>query len=84
MVNRLLGGISDLKVTVTNNSDYLVDIVKVKITYIKAGGDIYKEEMLYFSQLPAHSAKTLDAPKSDRGTSAKINTQSITCAAINM
>lgn len=37
MVNRLLGGISDLRITVTNNFDYLVDIVKV--TYIKADGN---------------------------------------------
>jgi archaellum component FlaF (FlaF/FlaG flagellin family) len=84
MVNRLLGGITDLRVTVTNNSDYLVDIVKVKVTYIKADGDTYKEEMLYFSQLDAHSTKTLDAPNSDRGTKVSISRESLTCSALQL
>jgi len=84
MVNRLFGGIHDLRVTVTNNSDYLVDIVKVKVSYIKADGGLYKEESLYFSQLAPHSVQTLDAPNSDRGTIVHINQESLTCAAIKL
>ncbi|MES2275979.1 MAG: hypothetical protein V4592_08150 [Bacteroidota bacterium] len=82
MVNRLFGGISDLKVTVTNNSAYLVDIVKVKVTYIKADGGVYKEEMLYFNQLGAHSTQTLDAPNSNRGTRVRIARESLVCSAL--
>ncbi len=84
MVNRLFGGISGLRITVTNNSDYLVDIVKVKVTYIKADGDLYKEELLYFNRLDEHSTQTLDAPESDRGTSVRITTESLSCAALQI
>jgi len=84
MVNRLLGGISDLRITVTNNSGYLVDIVRVKVTYIKANGAIYKNEVLYFNQLGAHSTQTLNAPNSDRGTKVQITTESLTCTALQL
>lgn len=84
MVNQLFGGISDLRITVTNNSDYLVDIVKVKVSYIKANGALYKEEKLYFNQLGAHSTQTLDAPKSNRGTKVSIETESLTCTALQI
>lgn len=83
-VNRLLGGIKDLRLTVTNNSDYILDIVTVKISYIKADGGLYKDEVLYFNHLNAHSTMTLDAPDSDRGTSVTIGTPTISCAALNL
>jgi serine/threonine-protein kinase len=84
MVNRVLGGIKDLKVTVTNNSDYLVDMVRVKVTYFKADGDIYKTEMLYYNHLNPRSTQTLNAPDSDRGIKVAIAQQSFTCAALDI
>ncbi|WP_448698107.1 hypothetical protein ACFGVR_14895 [Mucilaginibacter sp. AW1-3] len=84
MVNRLFGGITDLRVTVTNNSDYLVDIVKVKVSYIKADGGLYKDEVLYFSKLAPHSVQTQDAPHSDRGIKVQINQESLSCAALQL
>jgi len=84
MVNKLLGGIKGLKVTVTNNSDYLVDIVRVKVTYFKAYGDVYKTETLHFNRLNAHSTQTLDAPDSDRGIKVRIERESFTCAALGI
>lgn len=84
MVNKVLGGIKDLKVTVTNNSEYLVDMVTVKVTYIKADGDIYKTEMLYYNHLNPHSSQTLNAPDSDRGIKVQIAQQSFTCAALDI
>ena len=38
----LLGGIKDLKVIVTNRTDYPLDEVVAKVTYIKANGGIWK------------------------------------------
>lgn len=84
MVNRLFGGISDLRITVTNNSDYLVDMVNVKVSYIKASGGLYKDEMLHFNQIAPHSTQTLNAPNSNRGTKVKISQESLTCTALNI
>jgi hypothetical protein len=84
MVNKLFGGIKGLKITATNNSDYLVDIVRVKVTYLKADGDVYKTEMLYYNHVKPYSTQTLDAPDSDRGTKVQITQESFTCAALDI
>lgn len=83
MVNRILGGIKGLKFTVTNNSDYVMDIVRVKVSYMKADGGLYKEELLYFNHVNAHSTMTLDAPDSDRGVKVDYHLESWTCAALD-
>jgi len=83
-VNELFGGVSDLRITVTNNSDYIADIVKVKISYIKKDGGLYKDEMLYFNKVAPHSTQTQNAPTSDRGTSVKVSTESISCAELGI
>lgn len=83
-VNKLFGGIKDLRLTVVNNSGYLVDMVKVKVSYIKTAGGIYKEEMVYFNRVYPHATMTLNAPESDRGTSVKVEMVSLTCSALNL
>ncbi len=37
-----IGGISDLKITVTNNTDYSMDKVTVKVNYIKTNGELWE------------------------------------------
>jgi len=61
------GGIVDLQVTVTNRSDYPLDLVVVEVQYIQANKKIYKTENLYFRGIGAGSALMQEAPKSSRG-----------------
>jgi hypothetical protein len=66
-----LGGISDLKITVINPTDYMLNRVRVKVTYIKANGGIYDTKMKDFYGIRPKSAETLKMPDSKRGTSVK-------------
>lgn len=64
----LLGGISDVYVTVNNNWEYPLDKVEIEVTYIRASGDTYKTEVVEFSSIPPYEKITKKAPNSDRGT----------------
>jgi hypothetical protein len=66
-----LGGISGLKITVINPTDYMLNRVRVKVTYIKANGGIYDTKMKDFYGIRPKSAETLKMPDSKRGTSVK-------------
>lgn len=78
-----LGGIQDLQIEVTNNSDYSLDEVKVEFEYIKANGGSYKREEITLTHLPAHSSRTVSGPNSSRGTSVRAKITSITAKDFN-
>jgi hypothetical protein len=69
----LLGGVSGLKVSLTNGSEFLMDVVSVEINYIKANGSIFKTEVLNFSNLKPHTCQTQHAPESKRGSKIECN-----------
>jgi hypothetical protein len=62
-----IGGISDLSLSITNNTDYTLDEVWANVSYVKANGSIYKTETVYFSGIAPHYKQTKRAPNSDRG-----------------
>jgi hypothetical protein len=66
---REIGGISDLSITFTNNTGYLIDDAVVGINYIKANGDVHKTEYVNFKNIRGYTSQTVTAPDSDRGTS---------------
>lgn len=70
---RKIGGISDVVVPIVNKSEYTIDLLRVKIEYVKdkdfASGGIYKTEYLEFKNIKPKTKLTLRAPDSDRGTS---------------
>jgi hypothetical protein len=66
----LLGGIKGLEVTVTNNSDYLVDEAVAKLTYIKANGEVWKTVFVSTYGVHPHESKT--QPVADVGRSKKV------------
>jgi hypothetical protein len=78
--NSLFGGISDCKVTVVNNSDFMLDHVRVVVTYIRKNGNKYKDELVDADHIPAHGQVTLSAPNSNAGMSIDLSVYSITCA----
>jgi hypothetical protein len=71
------GGISNLDVIVSNDTDYTLNEVTVNVDYIKDNGGIYKSEELIFYNVPAHQNVSLSAPDSPRGTSVDLRMDAI-------
>ncbi len=61
------GGISDLQLTISNRSDYPIDLVVVEVQYIQSNKKIFKTENIYFRNINAGAALMEEAPKSSRG-----------------
>ena len=78
------GGISNLDVIVTNNTDYTIDQITVEIDYIKENGGIYTTEYLTFNNISANQNKSLSAPNSNRGLSVNLFKQTITASELNL
>jgi hypothetical protein len=81
---RLIGGISDFKVTVANNTDFSLDMVKVRVAYIKQNGGVYKYEEINFANVSAHSDMTIAAPDSDRGTHIQYEIETISSSQLGI
>lgn len=65
----LLGGISDLDITISNNSLYALDQVAVEIKYFGPEKKLVKTQTLVFNHVPAGKQRTLEAPRTSRGIS---------------
>lgn len=78
------GGISNLDVMVTNNTDYTIDQITVAIDYIKENGGVYTTEYLTFNNIPAYQNKSLSAPDSNRGLSVNLTKLTITASELNL
>ncbi|AEV98414.1 hypothetical protein A4D02_22320 [Niastella koreensis] len=63
----LLGGISDLDITVQNTSSYALDQVAVEIKYFGPEKKLVKSQTLLFNNVPAGKRRTLEAPSTRRG-----------------
>lgn len=79
-----LGGITNLDIIVTNNTEYLLDEVNVNLDYIKDSGEIYKSEIVTIYNIPAKQDKSVSAPESDRGTSVDAKIQTISSKKLHM
>lgn len=78
------GGINGLSITITNNTDYLLDKVLVSVRYIKANGEDWKKETINFTLIPPRTQMTLRAPDSDRETSIDYKIESISSSALGL
>lgn len=63
----VLGGISNLQLTVANNSLYPLDQIEVLINYMNVEKRIVKKQTLVITDVAAGEQKTIDVPKSNRG-----------------
>jgi hypothetical protein len=72
-----IGGISDLEVIITNQTEYMLDEVEVLVSYVKTNGDNFKTETVTVYNIPANSTKSTTAPESNRGTSVNLDIQGI-------
>lgn len=78
-----LGGIKDLSVTVNNRTDYPIDMAVVKVTYIKAGGGVWKTVPVTLYNIPAHDTKEHAMPDVNRGKKVKVSIQKIISKKMN-
>lgn len=78
------GGISNLDIIVTNNTDFTIDEITVAIAYIKKNDGVFKTKYLTFNNIPPKQNKSLSAPDSNRGLSVKLTKQSITSTDLNL
>lgn len=79
-----LGGISNLKISVTNSTDYLLDNVKVKVIYIKANGAVWDSKMVDFNMLDPQTKSTIKVGDTERGTSVEYEIVSIKSNALGL
>lgn len=84
---RRIGEISDVVIPLVNKSEYTLDLVRVKIDYVKdkdfASGGVYKTEYLDFKNIKPKTKMTMRAPDSDRGTSIKIYITKVNSGVLN-
>lgn len=67
--NSTFGGIDNVQVTVSNNSDFKINEVTISLMYIKKNGDLYDTKSVTLSNIAAHQQKTVQGPDSKRGMS---------------
>lgn len=79
-----LGGISDLKITVNNTTDYTLDKVHIKITYIKANGSIWETRYEDYFSIKPNSSVTHNIPDTKRGTSVEYEIASIKSTSLGL
>jgi hypothetical protein len=78
-----LGGIKDLSVSLTNRTDFPINMAVVKVTYIKAGGGVWKTIPVTLYNIPAHDTKEQAMPDVNRGKKVKVSIQKIVSKQMN-
>ncbi len=69
----LFGGIKDLKVIVSNRSDYPLDEVVANVTYVKANGSVWKTVPITLYAVQPHDSKEQSVPDAGRGKKVKVS-----------
>ncbi|THU38031.1 DUF4339 domain-containing protein [Niastella caeni] len=80
----ILGGISDLDITLLNSSLYTLDQVSVEIKYFGPEKKLVKTQTLIFNNVPPGKRRTLEAPRTSRGISIDYTITSINSKSLGM
>ena len=80
----VLGGISNLELTISNNSLYPIDQVEVLVNYMNLENKIVKKETVVINDVPAGEQKTIPVPKSKRGVSVTYSITKINSRALGL
>ena len=78
------GGIYNLVVSINNTSGYMMENVRVTLTYIKTNGAVWKNQDYDFEMLTPHSVGTIKVPNTTRGTSVKVRITAIKSTALGL
>jgi hypothetical protein len=73
------GGISNLEITVSNNTESILDEVVVKVNYIKESGDLWESKEVVINNIQPGTNKSAKAPETSRGI--KIKTEIVKISA---
>jgi hypothetical protein len=82
-IDETFGGISDITITITNNTSYPLDELEVLVSYIKENGTPFKTETVAYHNIAPHSTQTIAAPDSPRGTALEQRIISTRSTALN-
>ncbi len=80
----VLGGISNLELTISNNSLYPIDQVEVLVNYMNLEKKIVKKETVVINDVAAGEQKTIPVPKSKRGVSVSYSITKINSRALGL
>ena len=80
----VLGGISNLQLTISNNSLYPIDQVEVQLNYMNIEKKIVKKETVIINDVAAGEQKTIPVPKSKRGVSVSYSITKINSRALGL
>lgn len=62
------GGIDQVTVSISNNTDFNISEATIVLSYIKKNGELYDTKYVTASGIAAHSQKMINGPDSKRGT----------------
>ncbi|MBC7850820.1 MAG: hypothetical protein H7Y31_13850 [Chitinophagaceae bacterium] len=80
----VLGGISNLELTVSNNSLHSLNEVEVIVTYLNLDKKIVKTQKLVVNDLPAGEEKIISVPKSNRGVSVSFSVSKLNSTSLDV
>jgi|GEM_PF-756040 len=80
----ILGGISGLSINICNNTGYVLENVLVQVSYIKANGELWKNEYVNTDSMHAFSAMVCHVPASKRGESVQCKIISVRSAQLGL
>ncbi len=78
------GGITNLDVIFTNNTNYKIDECEIQVDYLKENGSVFKTEYLIINNIPAHQDKSISAPDSNRGLEVQVTIVSVVSKRLNL
>lgn len=78
------GGINDLQISVTNNSQYSIDIIAVEVQYLLVNKKVFKTETVYFRDLYPGVTLMQEAPKSPRGVTIQYSINTVNSKALGL
>ena len=80
----VLGGISNLQLTLSNNSLYPLDEVEVEIRYLGPEKKVVRTTNIQFTDIGAGEQKTLNVPKSKRGVGVEYTIKRVSSKALGI
>ena len=80
----VLGGISNLQLTLSNNSLYPLDEVEVEIRYLGPEKKVVRTTNIQFTDIGAGEQKTLNVPKSKRGVGIEYTIKRVSSKALGI
>jgi hypothetical protein len=80
----LLGGISDLDLTIQNTSLYPLDQVAVEVKYFGMEKKLVKTQTIIFNNVPPGKRRTLEVPSTKRGITIDYSITSINSKALGL